>query len=58
MKEIPLIHQNGVITIENLPEERGFVGDLGIQRAKDGKLWICINGQAFLRFTPERKKNS
>ena len=27
-------------------------GDLGIQVAKDGRVWVCINGIAFLRFKP------
>ncbi|QIG58291.1 hypothetical protein SEA_SKOG_139 [Gordonia phage Skog] len=26
--------------------------DLGIQIAWDGRVWLCVNGQAFLRFKP------
>jgi len=28
-------------------------GDFGIQVAKDGRVWICINEIAFIRFKPE-----
>lgn len=60
MKEYPEQHQRGIISIENL-EELSMVtrGDLGIQIAKDGRVWVCINGMAFLRFKPmpdEKKK--
>jgi len=29
-------------------------GDLGIQVAEDGRVWVCIDGVAFLRFKPGR----
>ena len=45
-------HIEGLISIENLPEKRHFRGDLGIQIAKDGRVWICIDGVAFIRFKP------
>lgn len=48
-------HMDGFISIENLPEERSMHGDIGIQIASDGRLWVCINGIAFLRFTPSNK---
>lgn len=53
MKEIKEIHQKGLITLENVPIERGFIGDFGLQTAADGRVWVCINGIAFLRFKPE-----
>ena len=28
-------------------------GDFGIQIARDGRVWICIDGVAFLRFNPK-----
>lgn len=28
--------------------------DFGIQIAKDGRVWICINGVSFVRFVPHR----
>jgi len=48
-------HQQGRISIENeipriLPDS-----DLGIQIASDGRVWICVDGNAFLRFLPHRK---
>jgi len=48
----PEVHINGLITIENIPEHLAQVGDLGIQISIDGRIWICINGTAFLRFRP------
>jgi hypothetical protein len=54
-------HQQGLISIENMgaitkrivPSVPIYVeGDLGIQIAKDGRVWVCIDGVAFLRFTP------
>jgi len=69
MKEYPETHQQGIISIENIPEDVvvgtnikvdlrelmqsvAFKGDFGIQIAKDGRVWVCINGLAFLRFSP------
>jgi hypothetical protein len=52
MKEYPETHQTGLISIENIPEEKALTGDLGIQIAKDGRIWVCINGIAFIRFKP------
>ncbi len=50
-RELKETHQTGLITKENdfvFPIE----GDFGMQVAKDGRVWICINGIAFLRFKP------
>jgi len=54
-KEIQETHCEGMISIENLPDQLYGIGDLGIQISKDGKVWICINGVAFLRFNPSNK---
>ena len=57
--EIPEMHQQGLIFIENINEiikgkeyNKIIEGDIGIQMAKDGRIWICINGIAFIRFNP------
>ena len=55
-KEMDETHSQGVISIENLPEKKMFNGDLGIQISKDGRVWVCINGSAFLRFKPIKPK--
>jgi len=58
VKEYKETHQQGVITIEGVPAELRpgvsmyMKGDLGVQIAEDGRVWICINGLAFLRFSP------
>ena len=51
MKAYPETHQQGFITIEN-PHIHSMVGDLGVQIAADGRIWICIDGISFLRFSP------
>ena len=52
VKEYPETHQHGLISIENVPEKLIINGDIGIQIASDGRIWICIDGQAFIRFKP------
>lgn len=57
MKEYKETHQTGTISIENISvldgmDGRYMQGDFGIQIAKDGRVWVCINGLAFLRFSP------
>lgn len=59
MKEYPETHQRGMISIENikivlLDLSQSIHGDFGIQIANDGRVWVCINGVAFLRFKPNR----
>jgi len=63
MKEYPETHQQGIISIENkeLIFDRSndlteiIKGDIGIQISKDGRIWICINGIAFIRFKSNKK---
>lgn len=59
IKDYPETHQQGHISIEN--KEIIFGGkvdflnaDFGIQIAKDGRVWICINSIAFIRFKPNK----
>lgn len=54
MKSFPETHQNGTISIEQDMGRQIIFGDLGIQISKDGRVWICVNGQALIRFTPKR----
>lgn len=63
MKEYPEVHQQGTILLHNIsmcfPEgitsdSAMTQGDLGIQVAKDGRIWVCINGIAFVRFSPHK----
>ena len=55
-EDMKVTHGKGVINLEEIPEEllkkRRMIGDLGIQINK-GKVWICINGFAFIRFSSE-----
>lgn len=44
-------HSKGHISIDN-PPTISAEDDLGIQISEDGRVWICVNGISFLRFTP------
>ena len=52
MREYPEQHDQGIITLENIPEKPFIKGDLGIQVSPSGKVWICIDGVCLLRFAP------
>lgn len=62
IRAYPETNQKGVISIENLPEEFGLrstpmgtphmEGAFGIQIAEDGRIWVNVDGVAFLRFKP------
>jgi hypothetical protein len=61
MKKInsyPETHTFGRISIENIPDSKLVEGDLGIQIAEDGRVWVCINGIAFIRFKPIKKEKN
>jgi hypothetical protein len=50
-------HRQGHLSIENLDVimSMGFnlqQCDVGLQVARDGRIWVCVNGIAFLRFKP------
>ena len=54
------VHQKGNISFENsetilnIPS-KVIYGDFGIQIESDGRIWICIDGIAFVRFKPAKK---
>jgi len=50
MKPYPETHQQGVIYIEQDIEQGVIRGDLGVQIGKDGRVWVCIDGKAVIRF--------
>ena len=62
IRAYPETHQMGVISVENIQTVLGvMIGnpqtayrrcDFGIQIAEDGRVWVCIDGIAFLRFSP------
>ena len=49
-------HFQGFITIEKSFPVTGFTGDIGVQIAEDGRIWVCIDGAAFIRFKPFRQE--
>ncbi len=48
------IHQQGFLSLEHLDIVPTLPRDcdLGIMIAEDGWVWICVDGLAFLRFSP------
>ena len=52
-KQYPETHVKGFLMLENMDiHQLNNTIDLGIQIAEDGRVWLCINGIAFIRFTP------
>lgn len=47
------IHLKGIVSLETGKIPFGEV-DFGIQISKDGRVWICVNGIALVRFKPTR----
>lgn len=61
IEEVKEFHQQGYLTLENFKRlfptnghsfERSFEGDVGLQVSDDGRIWLCLDGIAFIRFTP------
>ncbi len=53
MEAIKVTHVKGYLSVEADIKSRKEC-DFGIQIAGDGRVWICIDGQAFIRFKPEK----
>lgn len=55
---VPETHQRGHVSVENaemvalILEDLSGAVDFGIQTHDDGRVWICINGIAWIRFKP------
>lgn len=45
-------HFQGLIFYEKNIQSGVVEGDIGVQVAKDGRVWICVDGQSLIRFTP------
>lgn len=61
--DYPETHQNGRVDVHNrdlidAALATGGEVDFGVQIAWDGRVWVCVNGMAFLRFKPARKEVS
>jgi len=56
IKAYPEIHMEGFMSIEKDMKISGQIVDFGIQIAEDGRVWICIDGQALIRFRPKERK--
>jgi hypothetical protein len=61
--EVPEVHQRGHLSVE-APFVLDVNGldlhdvDFGLQVAPDGRVWVCLNGMALLRFKPHRRRES
>jgi hypothetical protein len=58
MIEVPETHTTGFVEIHNLEIIQQWDlrdAHFGLQVAPDGRVWVCINGVALLRFKPHRK---
>jgi hypothetical protein len=52
IKDYPEIHMRGMTEVTLEGSTQYHRGDLGIHIAQDGRIWICLEGKAFLRFKP------
>ena len=53
----PETHVKGFLMLENMDiHQLPAACDLGIQIAEDGRVWLCVNGVAFIRFTPHANR--
>lgn len=52
MKPYDETHQKGYISFEQNIFQKMIQGDIGIQIAEDGRIWVCVNGKALIRFKP------
>ena len=58
-RAFPETHRQGHVSVENLDfiKEMDLQdADFGIQICIDGRVWVCINGIAFIRFKPAIKE--
>ena len=54
----PETHRQGYLSIENDEIVRGMDlsdCDVGIQVSHDGRIWLCVNSVAWIRFKPSGK---
>ncbi len=62
MVKVPETHQQGFLSIENLDmivnnvEVDRMNCDVGLQTSPDGRIWLCVNGIAFIRFKPKQRR--
>jgi hypothetical protein len=57
LSDWPETHRQGELRIENpdiIAEMDLSNCDLGVQIAWDGRVWLCVNGVAWVRFKPSR----
>lgn len=52
LKHYHEFHQKGPLSIEQDMQKGIYHCDLGIAFDSEGKLWLCMNHQAILRFKP------
>lgn len=48
-------HFQGMISYEQDMKAGMKEGDIGVQISRDGRIWICVDGQALIRFMPESR---
>ena len=51
-----VVHQDGMLSIEKALSAVHHHCDLGVQITQDGRIWLCINGEAYIRFKPMTKE--
>ncbi len=52
--DLPAAHMQGMLEVDSKITSNVDC-DFGIQIATDGRVWVCIDGVAFIRFKPLQK---
>ena len=55
IKPYPELHQQGFFSVDKSISS-SLDCDFGIQIADDGRVWVCVDGQSFIRFKPKFKE--
>lgn len=58
LPEWPETHARGRVSVENADMIAAMDltdCDLGVQIGWDGRVWLCINGMAWIRFKPRNR---
>ena len=51
-KTVDIQSTKGLISVEQNLKIGTSNGVIGIRKSEDGRIWICLNGQSFIRFNP------
>lgn len=55
----PALYQQGFVSLDLTGVEFDPLDcTFGVQVHEDGRVWVCVNGQTFLRFKPHERRTT